>query len=117
MKMVYYCMIYHDMMMTFKIIILLILIICIIIYTRIDYAQPAQAPPYQAFLNPTLSSLIKHSSSNDVNNSDENDTSGTCNSNSDASFFCVGDHRETATLNGALVSGRRAAELIIKSRK
>ena len=32
-------------------------------------------------------------------------------------FFCVGDHRETATLNGALVSGRRAAELIIKSRK
>ena len=116
-------MIYHDMMMTFKIIILLILIIfiiiiiCIIIYARIDYAQPAQAPPYQAFLNPTLSSLIKHSSSNDVNNSDENDTSGTSNSNSDASFFCVGDHRETATLNGALVSGRRAAELIIKSRK
>jgi cell division protein FtsI/penicillin-binding protein 2 len=107
------------MMMTIKIIILLIIIIIIfiIIYARIDYAQPAQAPPYQTFLNPTLSSLIRHSCSNDVNNSDENDTSGTSNSNSDDSFFCVGDHRETATLNGALVSGRRAAELIIKSRK
>jgi uncharacterized SAM-binding protein YcdF (DUF218 family) len=96
--------------------IILLLITCIIvfiiIYTRIDYAQPAQAPPYQAFLDPTLSSLIKHSGSND-----ENNTSGTSNSNSDDNLFCVGDHRETATLNGALVSGRRAAELIIKSRK
>jgi len=61
---------------------------------------------YQAYLNPPISSLIR-----------SNDDDSCSNSNSDDSFFCVGDHRETATLNGALVSGRRAAELIIKSRK
>lgn len=54
---------------------------------RIPYAQPAQTPPY------TLSSPARLQ---------------------DRLFLC-GDHRATATLNGAIASGREAAQQILQS--
>lgn len=53
---------------------------------RIKYAQPAQTPPY--------------------------DIQGRTASLEDGVFIC-GDHRGTATLNGAIESGRRAAKSVI----
>merc|ERR1711871_1482801 len=53
---------------------------------RIKYAQPAQTPPY--------------------------DIKGRTESLEDGVFIC-GDYRGTATLNGAIESGRRAAKSVI----
>lgn len=56
---------------------------------RIPYAQPAQVPPYKIDLEIQLEENI----------------------------YVVGDHRGTATLNGAIESGRRAAKKLIEKNK
>ncbi len=55
----------------------------------VPFAQPPQAPPTQLERSVQLS----------------------------ASLFVCGDHREAATLDGALRSGRRAAEAVLKQLK
>lgn len=56
---------------------------------RIPYAQPAQVPPYKVDLDIQLEDNV----------------------------YVVGDHRGTATLNGAIQSGRRAAKKLIEKNK
>lgn len=52
---------------------------------RIAHAQPVQNPPFDAYRSARL----------------------------DSGLFVAGDHRATASINGALVSGRRAAEAVL----
>lgn len=59
------------------------------IIVRIPYAQPAQIPPYETELRVKL-----------------DDSNG---------LYCCGDHRSTATLNGAIDSGDTVARLILSS--
>ena len=87
-------------------------------YFRIDYAQPAQTPPYQTFINPTLCATSKSNNDSGKNGySDASYASFSSITTTNDNLFCVGDHRETATLNGALASGKKAAVIILKSRK
>jgi phytoene dehydrogenase-like protein len=53
---------------------------------RIDYALPEQAPPY---LSPPVKAVRRR-----------------------PGLYCCGDHRRTASINGALASGRAAAEAV-----
>ena len=60
-------------------------------YIRIPYAQPSQEPPYKAQTAETDLSQTKLASN----------------------LYVCGDYRGTATLNGALQSGRKAAKSLL----
>eukprot|EP01036_Dinobryon_divergens_P031451 gene31451-40850_t len=66
---------------------------------RIPYAQPAQSPlPYAAL----------------TSSAEEEEYAST---NIGPNIYCCGDHRNTATLNGAIRSGKLASQAVLKDRR
>jgi len=89
---------------------------------RIPYAQPAQTPPYAIEGQPVA--LRPPAPQKPAGTGTDTGTADhvTVDHPADAvpvagtgGLYCVGDHRASATLNGAIASGRRAAEQILQS--
>lgn len=68
---------------------------------RIPYAQPAQTPPYDIGGKPVRLQLPTSGGKEELNDF----------------LYCCGDHRNTATLNGAITSGKKAAEALLEDTK
>lgn len=79
---------------------------------RIAYAQPAQTPPYAV----NRRTLVRALSAADSGASTAAVGTGSGSGSAGAVICCCGDHVGTATLNGAIASGRQAAAEVLRAR-